>query len=459
MRLFFFGAAQTVTGSMFGLETKNGRLLVDCGMFQGRRREARERNSHLPSWAVDADAVLLTHAHIDHSGILPKLVSAGYEGPIYTTPATRDLCVHMLRDSARIQEGDAKYLNKKHEDDPDWEVIEPLYTEQDAVETLKRFATYHYWNSFEPIPGVRVTFYDAGHVLGSASALVEAEGRRILFSGDIGRRHLPILRDPEIPAQVDYLVMESTYGDREHGPIETVHEDLARIINLAVQRKSKVVIPSFALERTQEVVYALSELTTQKKIPPVPVFVDSPLATNLTMVFRNHPECYDYETLDYIEKGDPFGFDTLRFTESVEESIALNSMSGPMVIISASGMCEAGRVLHHLRNTIEDPKNFVVIVGYQAQHTLGRRIAERRPQVKIFGVMRDLNAQVEVLDGFSAHAGRSALIDYAKLAGPDIRRVFLVHGDPEPQAALAEALAKRNMDVVIPSQGQIETLD
>ncbi len=455
MRLYFFGAAQTVTGSMFGLETTKGKILVDCGFFQGRRRESRERNKHLPSWAFDADAVLLTHAHIDHSGNLPTLVKRGYQGPIYTTPATRDLCVHMLRDSARIQEGDAKYLNEKHADDPDWEPIEPLYTERDAVAALGRFATYPYWQTFEPLPGMKVTFYDAGHVLGSASILVEAEGKRILFSGDIGRKHLPILRDPEIPAQVDYLIMESTYGNREHGPIESVHGDLARIINDAVQRKSKVIIPSFALERTQEVVYALSELVEEKKIPTVPVFVDSPLATNLTTVFRNHPECYDYETIEFLDQADPFGFDSLRYTQSVQESIALNSMNGPMVIISASGMCEAGRILHHLRNNVESPNNTIVIVGYQAQHTLGRRIAERRSKVKIFGVMRDLNAQVEVLDGFSAHAGRSALINYAKMAGPDIQKVFLVHGEIESQKSLAAALEERQLDVAIPARGDI----
>ncbi len=458
MRLYFFGAAQTVTGSMFGLETTKGKILVDCGFFQGRRRESRERNKHLPSWAFDADAVLLTHAHIDHSGNLPTLVKRGYQGPIYTTPATRDLCVHMLRDSARIQEGDAKYLNEKHADDPDWEPIEPLYTERDAVAALGRFATYPYWQTFEPLPGMKVTFYDAGHVLGSASILVEAEGKRILFSGDIGRKHLPILRDPEIPAQVDYLIMESTYGNREHGPIESVHGDLARIINDAVQRKSKVIIPSFALERTQEVVYALSELVEEKKIPTVPVFVDSPLATNLTTVFRNHPECYDYETIEFLDQADPFGFDSLRYTQSVQESIALNSMNGPMVIISASGMCEAGRILHHLRNNVESPNNTIVIVGYQAQHTLGRRIAERRSKVKIFGVMRDLNAQVEVLDGFSAHAGRSALINYAKMAGPDIQKVFLVHGEIESQKSLAAALEERQLDVAIPARGDIQDI-
>lgn len=459
MRIVFLGAAKTVTGSMFLLETDSGNILVDCGFFQGRRQKSKELNRNLPSKVFDADAMVLTHAHIDHSGSTPTLVKRGYDGPIFTTPATADLCQHMFRDSARIQQHDAEYLNKKHGDDPEWEKIEPLYTEPDAIAALKQMVTYHYWRPFEPLPGVRVVLHDAGHVLGSASVLIEAEGQQVLFSGDIGRRNMPILRDPEVPANVDYVVMESTYGDREHGAIESTRDELARIINETAARGGKVIIPSFALERTQEVVLGLNHLRQEGKIEAIPIYVDSPLATNLTHVFKHHPECFDEGALSFQEEhGDPFGFDTLTYTQSVQDSIALNSTPGPMVIISASGMCEAGRIVHHLRNNIEKPENSIVIVGFQAQHTLGRRLVERREQVKIFGVPRDLRARVEVLSGFSAHAGRKSLIEFAKLAGPDTKKVFLVHGEEKSQESLAEALRKRNMNVEIPDRGQIETL-
>ena len=459
MRIVFLGAAKTVTGSMFLLETASGNILVDCGFFQGLRQKSKEMNRNLPSKVFDADAMVLTHAHIDHSGSTPTLVKRGFDGPIFTTPATADLCQHMFRDSARIQQHDAEYLNKKHADDPDWEKIEPLYTERDAIAALKHMVTYHYWRPFEPLPGVRIVLHDAGHVLGSASVLIEAEGQQVLFSGDIGRRNMPILRDPEVPANVDYVVMESTYGDREHGAIESTREELAGIINETAARGGKIIIPSFALERTQEVVLGLNHLRQEGKIEAIPIYVDSPLATNLTHVFKNHPECFDEGALTFQEEyGDPFGFDTLTYTQSVQESIALNTTPGPMVIVSASGMCEAGRIVHHLRNNIEQPQNTIVIVGFQAQHTLGRRLVERRDQVKIFGVPRDLRARVEVLNGFSAHAGRKSLIEFAKLAGPDTKKVFLVHGEEKSQESLAEALRKRNMNVEIPDRGQIETL-
>ncbi|MFH2007930.1 MAG: MBL fold metallo-hydrolase [bacterium] len=454
----FCGAAKTVTGSMYLLETDQGNILVDCGFYQGRRQQSKELNRDLPSKVFDADAMVLTHAHIDHSGSVPTLVKRGFDGPIYTTPATADLCQHMFRDSARIQMHDAEYLNQKNAENPDWEKIEPLYTEKDAIEALSRFVTYHYWRPFEPFPGVRIVLSDAGHVLGSANVLIEAEGKKVLFSGDIGRKNMPILRDPAVPSNVDYVVMESTYGDREHGPIGETQDELARIINETAKKKGKVIIPSFALERTQEIVLGLNNLRHAGKIDAIPIYVDSPLATNLTHVFKNHPECYDENALKFLEEhGDPFGFDSLVYTQSVNESIALNSTPGPMVIISASGMCEAGRIVHHLRNNIESPNNTIVIVGFQAQHTLGRRIVEKREQVKIFGVNRDLRARVEVLSGFSAHAGRSELIEFAKLAGPNHKRVFLVHGEEESQESLAEALRERHMDVVIPSRGQIET--
>ncbi len=460
MRIAFLGAADTVTGSMFLLETEAGNLLVDCGLFQGRRQESRERNLRLPSPVFRANAACLTHAHIDHSGALPNLVRGGWEGPIYTTPATGDLCGYMLRDAAYIQESDARWLNRKHRDDPNWEDIEPLYTQADAMQAIKQLVTYHYWRSFEPMPGMRVVFSDAGHVLGSASVLVEAEGRRVLFSGDIGRRNIPILRDPEVPANADFVVMESTYGDREHGPIEESRDELGRIIRETATRGGKIIIPSFALERTQEVVYAIHKLFQAQQIPEIPIYVDSPLAVNLTHVFRTHPECYDEDILEWsAEHGDPWGFEHVRYTTTKEESMALNVAQGPMVIISASGMCEAGRILHHLRNNIGSRDNAVVIVGFQAEHTLGRRLAEQRSLVKIFGVKQELRARVEVLDGFSAHADRSGLLEFARLAGEDVSQFFLVHGEPHAQQALGEEIRRRQGDkVTIPSRGEIITL-
>lgn len=441
---------------MFLLEADKGKLLIDCGMYQGRREESREKNRRLPSPVYDADAVILTHAHIDHSGNLPSLVKNGFKGSIYATPATRDLCHAMLRDSGRIQENDTAYLNNKYRNDPDWQPISPTYTEQDAVDTMYQFVTYPYWRSFVPFEGARVTFFDAGHVLGSAFVLVEIEGKRILFSGDIGRENMPILRDPEIPANADYVVMESTYGNREHGPIAETRDALARIINETADRKGKIIIPSFALERTQEIVYGLNELLREKKIPRLPIYVDSPLAVNVTHVFKAHPECYDRETLQFMEEhGDPFGFEMLRYTQSVEESIGLNDEPGPMIIISASGMCEAGRILHHLRNNIESSDNTIVVVGFMAQHTLGRRLVERRNEVRIFGVMRPRRARIEVLNGFSAHADRNGLIKFAKAAGPGTKKVFLVHGETDGQTALRKELQKRNFDVDIPAPGDI----
>jgi len=458
-RITFLGGAQTVTGSMHLLEVDDRSALVDCGLFQGKRKESLHRNRNLPTPAVDADLVLLTHAHIDHSGNLPNLVKRGFKGQIHCTAATHDLCRHMLMDSARIHESDAAWLNAKHEDDPTWEPIEPLYTEPDAEAALSRFVSHGYDEPFELFPGVRARFVDAGHVLGSSSVIadvkVNGHSRRVAFSGDIGRRNLPILKDPVPPEHPDYVVMESTYGNRAHAPVAEMRGQLAEAIRDTVDRGGKVIIPSFALERTQEIVYALNELAREGQLPRVPVFVDSPLAVNLTSVFQKHPECYDAETVAFDEAhGDPFGFEQLKMVTSVDESKQLNALDRPAVIISASGMCEAGRVVHHLRNSIEDSKNTIVIVGYQAQHTLGRRIVERRSRVRIFGVERDLRAQVRVLNAFSAHADRDELLWWAGECGRQVRRFFCVHGDPDQCDALSEHLKEKGVKAQVPTPGE-----
>jgi metallo-beta-lactamase family protein len=460
--LHFLGAAREVTGSMHLIECEAGRILVDCGLYQGHRAEANQRNRELPQAALSADAVILTHAHIDHSGNLPTLVRRGFRGPIWATDATRDLAMHMLRDSARIQVGDAEWLNRQNHDDPNWDEITPLYDEDDARAALAQFRSVAYDTAFTPLPGVTARMLDAGHILGSAQVVLDlpdqGKVRRLILSGDLGRRGLPILRDPVLPSHADYVVMESTYGNRVHGSLAQMHDDLARVIGEAVKRGGKIVIPAFAVGRTQEVVYALHALHRAGRVPEIPIFVDSPLAVDVTEVFTRHPECYDDETAAFLkETGDAFHFSKLRYVESREESIRLNQLRGPAIIISASGMCEGGRVLHHLRNTVEDERNTIVIIGYMAQHTLGRRLLERRPRVRIYGVERDLHAEVRVLDAFSAHGDKHDLDTYARGIG-GLRRLFLVHGEPDQQDPFAASLRAHGLQVSCPERGATEEL-
>jgi metallo-beta-lactamase family protein len=463
MNIRFLGAAQGVTGSMHLLETSRGSVLVDCGLFQGRRDESRQRNRELPREATAADAVVLTHAHIDHSGNLPHLVKSGFAGTIFTTPASRDLCAHMLRDSARIQRADADYLNRKFGEDPGWKRIDPLYTEEDAIAALGRFVCVPYHKRFEVLPGIWAELFDAGHILGSAGLAIELEEHgkthRLVFSGDIGRRGLPILRDPEIPGRADYAVMESTYGDKTHADVHSMNDSLERVVKETILRNGKILIPAFSVGRTQEVVYTLNQLTRAGKLPAIPVFIDSPLAINVTEVFKLHPECYDAETRAFLEaEGNPFEFAQLRYVQSREESIRLNSLREPAIIIASSGMCEAGRILHHLKNSVEDERNTIVIVGFQAQHTLGRRLVERRPRVRILGIERELHARVEVLNAFSAHGDRNDLDLYARGLGEGLRRLFLVHGEPEQQEPFAKRLRAAGRQVVVPAPGEVAEL-
>jgi metallo-beta-lactamase family protein len=462
MEIQFIGAAQTVTGSMHLVRTKNATVLLDCGMFQGRRRESFERNRHMPIPVRELSAVVISHAHIDHSGAIPMLAKSGYTRPIYATPATRDLCAVMLRDAAAIQWSDARFLNRQNErEGRDEEHVEPLYDDDDVVEALSHFVSVPYRTSLPIAPGVELTFIDAGHVLGSAITILDVEEdgqrRRIVFTGDLGRANRPILRDPEVADGADVLITESTYGDRRHDGVEKMEEDLATVVNRVHKRGGKLLVPSFALERAQEVIYYLKLLRAAGKIPKIPVYVDSPLTVKVTDIFKLHPECFDHETRALLRGNDsPFEFDDLRYIEDVEASKAVSSRTEPCIVISASGMCEAGRILHHLRSSIEDDASAVLIVGFQAQHTLGRRLVEKRDRVKIFGVERDRRAEVVVLNGFSAHADQSDLLAHAaevKRRGP-LRQIALVHGEPRPQKILRELLRGRgHEDVVIPEPG------
>ncbi len=463
MRLTFWGAAGTVTGSMHLVEAAGRRLLLDCGLNQGRRKEADQKNRNLPFAASSIDAVILSHAHIDHSGNLPTLVKEGFSGPIYATPATIDLCNWMLRDTAHIQEKDAEFLNKRLEKRKaaglENGAVAPLYGMEDAERTLPLFRPVDYYRSQDLAPGLRYQCCDAGHILGSSCVLLEEAGAgkpvRLLFSGDVGRPHLPIIRDPDRPPAADYLILESTYGGRFHKSGEHVVNKLADVVNRTARRGGRIIVPAFAVGRTQQLVLLLHQLANEKRIPAIPIFVDSPLAVNVTGVHRAHPECFDEETRQYLSNGeDPFGFGRLQYIREAQESKRLNDLHGPFVVISASGMCEQGRILHHLWNNIEDPRNTVLITGFQAQDTLGRKLIEKWPEVRIFGEPKRVRAEISSLDELSGHADQGELLKWIEPLAPSLRRVFLVHGEPQQSAALAKLLGSRwGLDVTAPEPG------
>lgn len=450
MRINFHGAAHTVTGSQHLLEINGQRLLLDCGLYQGRREESYARNLKFSHDPHKVGAVLLSHAHIDHCGNLPNLVDDGFSGPIFATRATVDLATIMMADSGRIQEADAEFVNKKKH--ARGEVpIEPLYTEADAEAAAKLFQGVEYGAPFEPIPGVIARFVEAGHILGSAAISLEIEERgrkiRFWFSGDIGRYKLPLLRDPVLPEAVDYLLMESTYGDKSHEDPTAAFNEFREVVKRTLNRGGKLIVPAFAVGRTQEIVYHLNEMMSAGEVPMAPVFVDSPLAVRASNVFRAHPECFDEETRKFVmEARHPaLDFKMLTYIQSVEESKALNERKEPMVIISASGMAETGRILHHLKNNIENPKNTVCIVSWQAPYTLGRRLADREKQIKIFGEVYNRNAEVATIGGLSGHAGQDLLIKYATNVKNSVKKVFLVHGEEKQASILTEKLKAQNM--------------
>lgn len=461
MQIEFSGAAREVTGSCHIVRVGKRTILLDCGLFQGRRAESAAKNKRLPLPVDEIDGIVLSHAHIDHAGRLPFLVAQGYKGTIWATAATRDLCAIMLADSAHIQEKDAEFLQRRGKAH-----AEPLYTIADATRTQDQMVgmPYHKW--FDVTDGVRAQYVDAGHILGSASVVLEAkEGgvlRRLVFSGDIGREGLAIIRDPEPPSGgADAIICESTYGNRDHESVDDARENLGRVVRETAARGGRLLIPAFAVGRTQELVYDLHGLLKEGKIPSIPIFVDSPLAIDATAVFGMHPETYDQSESLVRHDVELFDFPLVRYTRKVEESKALNTHHGPMIVIAASGMVESGRILHHLRNGAADPRNTILIVGFQAEHTLGRRIVERRAQLRVLGDDVELNAQVEILNGYSAHGDRTQLrewVQHVRRGGEEGGRgqpcVHLVHGEPPAQEAFATALRADGFVVDAPASGE-----
>jgi metallo-beta-lactamase family protein len=449
----FVGAAREVTGSCHLVRVNGRTIMLDCGLFQGQRSATRDKNKALPLPVNEIDAIVLSHAHIDHAGRLPLLVRAGYRNTIHATPATHDLCGVMLVDSAFIQQKDADFLQRRQKS-----YVEPLYDAADVAHTMALFTGHPYSRAFDVVPGVRVTYVDAGHILGSSSVILDLEEgnqqRRLVFSADIGRAGLPIINDPVPPDGADAVIMESTYGNRDHPPVEDMRERLATIVRETAAKGGRILIPAFAVGRTQDLVYDLHALTRERRIPAVPIYIDSPLAIDATAVFAMHPELFDRKE-DLIGRvNDLFHFDLVHYTRDVKESKALNSQNGPMIIIAASGMAETGRILHHLAHGASDPRNTILIVGFQAEHTLGRRIVEQRPMLKIFGEEVPLRARVEILNGYSAHADRGELkrwLDAVRGKSKRTPPVWLVHGENEAQIAFADVLRRSGYTVEIPA--------
>lgn len=460
MQIEFLGATSTVTGSMHLLHVDGSRILLDCGLFQGKRVEANARNKNFPFDPASIDAVILSHAHIDHSGNLPNLVKQGFTGPIYSTPATRDLCEIMLADSGHLHEKDAEYFNKKHAKNHQ-PLIEPLYTADDALRTMEYFRSVPYGKEFDVIKNVTAHFTDAGHILGSASVKVTMKKngsvKTLGFSGDIGRWNMPIIKDPMFMGNVELLITESTYGGKFHDPPDDMEQQLTVDMERTIKRGGKVLVPAFSVGRTQDLVYTLHKLFDKGSLPRIPIYVDSPLAINATEIYKKHPECFDEETYRHIEQHhDPFGFQQLHYVRTADESKRLNDKHDPCMIISASGMCEAGRILHHLANNIGDPRNTILIVGFCAEHTLGKRLVDQSEEVSIYGTIYKRNAEVIVHNSFSAHADHNELLKYIGEFDPSqLQKICIVHGEIERSTNLQRALQNNGFhDVEIPVHHQ-----
>jgi metallo-beta-lactamase family protein len=450
MKIHFYGAARTVTGSQILIEVNGSRILLECGIFQGKRSDTYHFNQNFMYDPKTIDVLLLSHAHIDHSGNIPNLVKQGYSNHIYATEATVSLAEIMLRDSGHIQESDIQYVNKKRarRGEPP---VEPLYTYEDAEMACDLLRPVKYDQQIDVAKGVTATFVDSGHILGSASIVLtineNGKSKRLWFSGDIGRDGLPLLKDPVMPSNVDYMIMECTYGDKTHSDPEQAFLEFRDVTQKTISRGGKIIIPAFAVGRTQELVYFLNRMLTANDIPPIPIFVDSPLAVNATDIFKKYYHLFDHETQEFIrsEKHTALSYPNLKYTRSVEESKALNDLKGPAIIISASGMAEAGRILHHLRNNIENPLNTIMIVSWQAPHTLGRRLAERQKTVRIFGQLFERRAEIATIGGLSAHAGQTKLIDYAKATKDSLKGLYLVHGEERSANVLMEKLEQNHI--------------
>lgn len=452
INIYSLGAAEEVTGSKHVLEVDGQIYLIDCGAFQGIRAEADKKNRNFEIPADKLEAVILTHAHYDHCGLLPMLGLNGFRGNIFATPATRDLANLILMDSAKIQARDADFLRKQAEKKGETFTWKPLFNEIDAINTINQFVTVSYNRPTWISPKIKLEFFDAGHILGSAMAILtvtDAENKtiRIAYTGDLGRKGKAIIRDPAILPPVDYMILESTYGDRQHESTDNAMEKLAEIVNKAVKMNGKIVIPAFAIERTQEIVYYLHLLVDNKKIPEIPIYVDSPMAVNATSIFQVHPECFDEDTHNAFLKHhkNPFGFNALRFITSVDESKKLNERTDPMIIISADGMCEAGRITHHLSNTISNPNNQILLVGFMAEHTLGRKIQNRELEVKIFGRWHTVRAEISQINAFSAHADYVETTEWLNSMDTSLlKRIFMVHGEPDVQVVFKDHLEENN---------------